>query len=77
MDHFNSLLRKVEHEMDVYNAWDKVTAKSLSSVIQAGDSEHLNLSSKSPKRDSLQKSTKSIKKKSDSKVCALKGLFLE
>jgi len=62
--------------MDVYNAWDKVTAKSLNSVIQAGDSEHLNLSSKSPKRDSLQKSTKSIKKKSDSKVSAFAKIYL-
>jgi len=30
--------------MDVYNAWDKVTVKSLNSIPQAGDTEHLNLS---------------------------------
>ncbi|CAI2381868.1 unnamed protein product [Moneuplotes crassus] len=44
------MLRKVEHDMDVYNAWDKVTVKSLNRIQQAGDTGHLNLSKSDPKK---------------------------
>lgn len=57
-----SMLRKVEHDMDVYNAWDKVTIKSLNSIPQSGDTNNLNLSKSSKVKKSPQISIK-IKKK--------------